>query len=200
MAFFKKKKAENNIEKETNVTNDALKEDISKAYDEIMAKGTTEEKQEQPQPQAAPAGNFESEVLKNKIKVFKEKKSQEALFDVIKMLPGRQFFIPSVSNVKEPLENVNGEMKIKQGAVLNPALLTGNDKKVFLPIFTDEQAMVQKSPSGVVLRFTFEQCVSIVYNQKNPVCAIVINPFTENMIFGEDLLRMAFKEQKKEEN
>ncbi len=198
MAFFKRKKAENNIEKETNVTNDALKEDISKAYDEIMAKGTTEEKTEQ--PQAMPTGNFESEVLKSKIKTFKEKKSQEALFDVIKLLPGRQFFIPSVSNMKEPFENVNGEMKLKQGAVLNPALLTGNDKKMFLPIFTDEQAMVQKSPSGVVLKFTFEQCVSVVYNQKNPVSAIVINPFTENMIFGEDLLRMAFKEQKKEEN
>lgn len=198
MAFFKRKKSEKNTEKETNVTNDALKEDISKAYDEIMAKGTTEEKSEQ--PQATPTGNFESEVLKSKIKTFKEKKSQESLFDVIKLLPGRQFFIPSVSNMKEPFENVNGEMKLKQGAVLNPALLTGNDQKVFLPIFTDEQAMVQKSPSGVVLKFTFEQCVSVVYNQKNPVSAIVINPFTENMIFGEDLLRMAFKEQKKEEN
>jgi len=198
MAFFKRKKSEKNTEKETNVTNDALKEDISKAYDEIMAKGTAEEKPEQ--PQAVPTGNFESEVLKSKIKTFKEKKSQESLFDVIKLLPGRQFLIPSVSNMKEPFENVNGEVKLKKGAVLNPALLTGNDQKVFLPIFTDEQAMVQKSPSGAVLRFTFEQCVSIVYNQKNPVCAIVINPFTENMIFGEDLLRMAFKEQKKEEN
>lgn len=200
MAFFKRKKAENNTKKETNVAEDTLKEDISKAYDEIMAKGTAEEKNEQPQPQAESTSNFESELLKSNIKTFKEEKTQEALFNVIKLLPNRQFFVPSVSNMKEPFEKVDGEIKLKQGAVLNPALLTGSDKKIFLPIFTDEQAMVQKSPSGVILKFAFEQCVGIVNNEKNPVEAIVINPFTENMVFGKDLLDAAFKKQKKEEN
>jgi type I restriction enzyme M protein len=38
-----------------------------------------------------------------------------------------------------------------------------------------------------------------VYDEKNPVEAVVINPFTENMIIGIDLLKMVFKEKKKEE-
>ena len=33
--------------------------------------------------------------------------------------------------------------------------------------------------------------------KKNPVEAVVINPFTENMIIGIDLLKMVFKEKKK---
>ena len=39
----------------------------------------------------------------------------------------------------------------------------------------------------------------MVYDEKNPVEAVVINPFTENMIIGIDLLKMVFKEKKKEE-
>lgn len=199
MGLFKKKKKEK-VNEETIKHDDALRDDISKAYDEIMANGVGGEKKEEPPKQEPqPQGDFETEVFKSKIKNFKEKKTQEALIEVIKMLPGRRFLLPSVSNMKEPFENVNGEMKLKKGAVINPALLTAQDKKVFLPIFTDEQAMTQKSPSGIILKFSFEQCVSIVYDEKNPVWAVAINPFTENMIIGEDLLKMVFKKQKKED-
>ena len=199
MGLFKKKKKEK-VNEETIKHDDALRDDISKAYDEIMANGVGGEKTEEPPKQEPrPQGDFETEVFKSKIKNFKEKKTQEALIEVIKMLPGRRFLLPSVSNMKEPFENVNGEMKLKKGAVINPALLTAQDKKVFLPIFTDEQAMTQKSPSGIMLKFSFEQCVSIVYDEKNPVWAVAINPFTENMIIGEDLLKMVFKKQKKED-
>ena len=199
MGLFKKKKKEK-VNEETIKHDDALRDDISKAYDEIMANGVGGEKTEEtPKQEPQPQGYFETEVFKSKIKNFKEKKTQEALIEVIKMLPGRRFLLPSVSNMKEPFENVNGEMKLKKGAVINPALLTAQDKKVFLPIFTDEQAMTQKSPSGIMLKFSFEQCVSIVYDEKNPVWAVAINPFTENMIIGEDLLKMVFKKQKKED-
>lgn len=196
MGLFKKKKKETAAEENVK-RDDALRDDISKAYDEIMANGVGGEKEEDktPKSEPQPQGDFETEVLKAKIKTFKEKKTQESLIEVIKMLPGRRFLLPSVSNMKEPFENVNGEMKLKQGAVINPALLTAQDKKVFLPIFTDEAAMTQKSPSGVLLKFSFEQCVSIVYDKKNPVWAIAINPFTENMIIGEDLLKMVFKKK-----
>ena len=137
MGLFKKKKKET-VNEETVKRDDALRDDISKAYDEIMANGVDGEKTEEtPKQEPQPQGDFEIEVFKSKIKNFKEKKTQEALVEVIKMLPGRRFLLPSVSNMKEPFENVNGEMKLKQGAVINPALLTAQDKKVFLPIFTD---------------------------------------------------------------
>lgn len=195
MGLFKKKvKAE--VKNDTSSErNDELKEDISKAYDELMSGGESE--QTIPEPSAEKNAGFEMEILKTKINDFRDKKSQEALFDVLKLLPGKEFLLPSVSNEKEPFENVDGKMKLKKGAVLNPALLTAQDKKIFLPIFTDEKSMTQKSPSGVVLRFRFERCVDIVMNKENPVGAIVINPFSENMILGDDLLKMAFKKVEK---
>lgn len=200
MGLFKKNK-KNVTEQESVKKDDALKDDISKAYDEIMANGLPDDKNATEEKTPEPTGgvSFETEVFKSKIKQFKEKKTQEALLDVIKMLPGREFLLPSVSNMKEPFEKVDGKIRLKKGAAFNPALLTSKDNKVFLPIFTDEQSMKQKSPSGVILKFKFEQCVSIVYNEKNPVWAVVINPFTENMIIGDDLLKMVFKPKKKED-
>lgn len=199
MGLFRKKKQED-AQKETVNRDDALRDDISKAYDEIMANGVGGEKAEE-NAEAPKKDNvdLDAELFKSKVRTFKEKKTQEALVDVIKMLPGRRFLLPSVSNMKEPFENVNGEIKMKQGAVINPALLTSKDKKVFLPIFTDEQEMTQKSPSGIIMKFSFEQCVNIVYDEKNPVWAVAINPFTQNMIIGEDLLKMVFKKKEKED-
>ncbi len=202
MALFRKNKNKE-AEKPTVKNDDALKEDISKAYDELTSgasEGNDGGKESAPNRSNAASGqgNFESEILKIKIREFKEKKTQQSLADVINLLPKRTFLLPSVSNMKEPFENKDGKLTLKQGATLNPALLTGNDKKIFLPIFTDEQSMKQKSPSGIVLKFTMEQCVSIVYNKNNPVWALAINPFTENMIIGEDILRQVFHERKKE--
>lgn len=196
--FNRNKKAEVKDGKTDNV-NDSLKNDISQAYDEIMnaAGKKAEDKKEQPEPVSKDM--FENELFKSKVKDFKEKKSQESLLEVIKMLPERQFLLPSACNMEEPFEKVGDKMQLKKDAVINPALITSKDKKVFLPIFTDEASMTQKSPSGIILKFSFEQCVSIVYNKNNPVWAVAINPFTENMIIGEDLLRMVFKENKKED-
>ena len=141
-----------------------------------------------------------NEVFKSKVKAFKQERNQQNLIAVLKKLSGRKFLLPSVCNVEDPFEKLeNGNVRLKEGTVFNPAFLTSTDKKVFLPIFTDEESMVQKSPSGVLLKLNFEQCVTVVYDEKNPVEAVVINPFTENMIIGIDLLKMVFKEKKKEE-
>ena len=199
MAIFKKNKKEETKKVSTQDDNE-LKDEISKAYDEIMS-GNKEEKAEE-QPQQAPKDDiaFENEVFKSKVKAFKQERNQQNLIAVLKMLSGRKFLLPSVCNVEDPFEKLeNGNVRLKEGTVFNPAFLTSSDKKVFLPIFTDEESMVQKSPSGVLLKLNFEQCVTVVYDEKNPVEAVVINPFTENMIIGIDLLKMVFKEKKKEE-
>lgn len=194
MAFFKKKNKDTDKIEATN-TDDAFKDSISQAYDELVNK-TVEPQREEAKPVSDNA--FNNEVFKAKVREFKEKKTQESIVDVMKMLPGRRFLLPSASNIKEPFEKCGNEMKLKKDAVINPVLLSGPDGKLFLPIFTDEQSMTQKSPSGIILNFNFEQCVSIVYDKKNTVGAVVINPFTENMIIGEELLRMVFKEKPKE--
>ena len=174
MAIFKKNKKEETKKVSTQEDNE-LKDEISKAYDEIMS-GNKEEKAEE-QPQQAPKDDiaFENEVFKSKVKAFKQERNQQNLIAVLKMLSGRKFLLPSVCNVEDPFEKLeNGNVRLKEGTVFNPAFLTSTDKKVFLPIFTDEESMVQKSPSGVLLKLNFEQCVTVVYDEKNPVEAVVI--------------------------
>lgn len=198
MGLFNRRNKEETVNEQERL-DEELRDDLSKAYDELMAEGRTEGEQDDvPEAERAEmTEDYSAELLKSKIKEFKENKTDVLLMEVIKMLSGRRFFLPSVSNMKQPFENVNGEAKLKKGATINPALLSSQDKKTYLPIFTDEKSMVQKSPSGVVLKFNFEQCVGIVYNKKNPVVGIVINPFTENFILGEQILRPVFKEIEK---
>ncbi len=199
MGLFGKKKTEE-VSRETERLDSEMRDELSKAYDELISgeTKTDETEEDAPKENTVDAADFENEVFKAKIRKFKEAKTQETLIDVIQLLAGRKFLLPSVSNMKNPFENKNGRPTLKKGAVLNPALLSSQDKKTYLPIFTDEDAMKQKSPSGVVLKFNFEQCVGIVYNKKNPVQAIVINPFTENFILSEELLKQVFKEVEKQ--
>ena len=71
MAIFKKNKKEETKKVSTQEDNE-LKDEISKAYDEIMS-GNKEEKAEE-QPQQAPKDDiaFENEVFKSKVKAFKQ--------------------------------------------------------------------------------------------------------------------------------
>lgn len=209
MGFFKKKKKEETVN-ETVKKDDALRDDISKAYDEIMSGGAadkpnTEEKKTEPEN----TGDLSEELLKSRIKIFKERQKEfangnktaiaeanKALIEVLKMLPGRIFLIPSVSNMEKPFETVDGKPKLKEGAVINPALLSSQDK-AFLPVFTSEKEMTQKSPSGIVLKSAFEQCAAMVTDEKNPIFAMAINPFTDNMIIGGDMILQMFKKVEK---
>ena len=195
--FSRKKKEEPENEKERLEEN--MRDDISKAYDELISGAAKTEK-----AQSTPEGsgekititadpNLGAEIIKLKIKMFKEKKTNEALTEVFKAVSGKKFLVPSVANMKEPLEMKDGALKLKAGVKLTPALLSSN-QTTYLPIFTDEKSIVQKAPSGINLQYNFEQCVGIVYNKKNPVKAIVINPFTENFIISEQLLKAVFKQ------
>lgn len=197
MGFFSRKKKEKETEiNEAERLDEVTREDISKAYDELMKGNPTPEGESEPEinPEAEPKikQDFENEVFKAKLNKFKEDKSQETFTEIVQMLMGRNFLLPSISNVKEPLEKVNGKVRVKPGVILNPVMLSAKDKTMFLPLFTDEKAMTQKSPSGINLQYKFEQCLGIVYNEKNPAKAIVINPFTENFILGEELLKKVF--------
>lgn len=196
MAIFKKNKKEE-VTKNVSEADNKLKDEISKAYDDIMNEDKTHNADDTTEP--AKKDDFDNEVFKSRIKAFKQEKNQQNLIAILKLLQGREFLLPSVSNMEEPLEKTENGVKLKQGASFNPALLTGGDNQVFLPVFTDEAAMTQKSPSGVVLKMKFEQCVTIVFDEKNPVGAVAINPFTENMVIGMDLLKMIFKEKKQED-
>lgn len=196
MAIFKKNKKEE-ITKNTTENDNKLKDEISKAYDDIMNADKTHN--EENSVGSEKQNDFDNEVFKSRIKAFKQERNQQNLLAILKLLQGRVFLLPSVSNMEEPLEKTENGVKLKQGASFNPALLTGGDNQVFLPIFTDEAAMTQKSPSGVVLKMKFEQCVTIVFDEKNPVAAVTINPFTENMVIGMDLLKMIFKEKKQDD-
>ena len=116
MAIFKKNKKEETKKVSTQEDNE-LKDEISKAYDEIMS-GNKEEKAEE-QPQQAPKDDiaFENEVFKSKVKAFKQERNQQNLIAVLKMLSGRKFLLPSVCNVEDPFEKLeNGNVRLKDGS------------------------------------------------------------------------------------
>lgn len=197
MGLFNRKKKEQKPEiNEEERLDEVTREDISKAYDELMKGNATPEGEKEPEinPETEPQSKeeFDNEVLKAKLRKFKETKSQETFAEIIQMIMGRNFLLPSISNMKEPMEKVNGKVRLKPGVILNPVLLASNDKTMYLPLFTDEKSMTQKSPSGINLQYKFEQCLGIIYNEKNQAKAIVINPFTENFILGEELLKKVF--------
>ena len=201
MGLFGSKKKEVK-QTEQDRLDEELRDDLSKAYDELVSGGGAEQPaenadntEEAPAEETASfAEGYSAEQFKSKLKAFSENKTDELFREILMALPGRVFHLPSVSNMKQPLENVGGEVRLKKGASINPALLTAQNKKTYIPIFTDEKSMVQKSPSGIILKFNFEQCIGIVYNKNNPVSGIVINPFTENFVLGEELLKKVFRQ------
>ena len=109
MAIFKKNKKEETKKVSTQEDNE-LKDEISKAYDEIMS-GNKEEKAEE-QPQQAPKDDiaFENEVFKSKVKAFKQERNQQNLIAVLKMLSAESFCFRQYVMWKTRLKNLKTVM------------------------------------------------------------------------------------------
>ena len=73
----------------------------------------------------------------------------------------------------------------------NPCLLKGPNEQMFLPIFTSLKHTQKAPKSPAILNMQYLQANAFVLNAKEEIAGIVINPFTENLVFSKELIELA---------
>lgn len=84
-------------------------------------------------------------------------------------------------------------VKLPGNTAINPCLLRQDNGGQLLPIFTSPVQIPQDKKSPAVLAMPFQVCLSMVMANQDHVEAMVLNPFTHNIVLPKAILDVAVK-------
>lgn len=84
-------------------------------------------------------------------------------------------------------------VKLPEKAKIVPCLLRKPTGEQALPVFTSPKQIPEDKKSPSILTSTFFGCVSMVMANQEKIEAIVVNPFTHNMVLPRNVLEVANK-------
>ena len=91
-------------------------------------------------------------------------------------------------------------VKLPGNAAINPCLLRQDKGGQLLPVFTSPAQIPQDRKSPAVLAMPFQVCLSMVMANQDHVEAMVLNPFTHNIVLPKAILDVAVKRREAAKN
>ena len=126
--------------------------------------------------------DVKNEDVEEKIAQYLEDKTGENLNTLIELIRTRRVLVPA---------NVNEENKPV------PCLISSPNNGMFLPIYTSKKEIPQEPKSVAIVNMPFLAVNNMVFQQGEKVAGIVINPFTQNLIFKSALVEKIKEVEKK---
>lgn len=139
-----------------------------------------------------PLENLKVKELMGKVKV---KNTQEMQNQLLKEVAASHFLIPVVMN-GSPLPTQAGKVTLPENSEMIFPMLEDQDKRQFAMAFTCWEEVYkwkrEEQPQAIV--FSFQEYVSLILREGSTLGGFVINPFSDNLLFPRELIRM-MKEQ-----
>lgn len=126
--------------------------------------------------------DVKNEDVEEKIALYLNEKTGENLNSLIELIRTRRVLVPA---------NVNEENKPV------PCLISSPNNGMFLPIYTSKKEIPQEPKSAAIVNMPFLAVNNMVFQQGEKVAGIVINPFTQNLIFKSALVEKIEEVEKK---
>lgn len=126
--------------------------------------------------------DVKNEDVEEKIAQYLEDKTGENLNTLIELIRTRRVLVPA---------NVNEENKPV------PCLISSPNNGMFLPIYTSKKEIPQEPKSVAIVNMPFLAVNNMVFQQGEKVAGIVINPFTQSLIFKSALVEKIEEVEKK---
>lgn len=154
--------------------------------DKKKLKDAMEHKDTEPKPQVPTDPDLtidvKNEEAEKQIDLYLKEKTGENLNKLIEILRTRRVLVPA---------NLNEEQKPV------PCLIQSPENGMFLPIYTSKEQIPQEPKSAAVVNMPFLAVNNMVFQQDEKVSGIVINAFTQNLIFKKALVEKIEEVEKK---
>lgn len=142
--------------------------------------------------------NTELEVL---TEAFVKERNNDNFVKVMEQLEKSTVFIPTMMpenlSGKDMIQAKAGkEVRLPKDAKFTPCLLKKETGEQALPIFSSKSHIPRDKTSPAVLAMPFFTCVSMVMSNAEKVEAVVLNPFTQNIVIPKQILEVAQKRSK----
>lgn len=136
------------------------------------------------------------------IKMYKEDPAKENLRALVKQMEQDTFFVPAMlpdtpeveEMKKQAKENPGMQFEFPEGTAPSPILLKNKEGDAFLQIYTTVGQIPEEIKVDMMLQMKFDACCSLVLNQQSTAQGIAVNPFSDNLIFKNELLELIRKD------
>lgn len=130
------------------------------------------------------------------MKKHKEEPTKETFEALVQQVRKTTFLIPAnfptdvdVAALRQQAMEHEGErMKMPEGVSPLPAILQTPEGDAYLPLYTDNDQIPKEPKFDLVLNVPFKDVVAIALNPKSTVSGVVLNAFSENLMFQRKLL------------
>lgn len=136
--------------------------------------------------------------LEDAIKAFTQNRTNEAFVKIMEQLEKSVVYLPSLMPDKLDNETVEAlkagkGAKLPKDAKIVPCLLKKENGEQALPIFSAPSHIPEDKKSPALLALPFFTCVSMAMAHIEKVQAMVLNPFTQNIVLPRQILEVAKK-------
>lgn len=145
-----------------------------------------------------------NQALEEAIAAFAKDREQDKYVKVMELLEKSMVLMPAM-----PPQNLDAETEkmMREGKPVQlsgesrivPCLLRKESGEQALPIFSSPAQIPQDKKSPVVMALPFFACVSMAMANQEKIEAVVLNPFTHNMVLNKAVLEVADKRKKQAE-
>lgn len=84
-------------------------------------------------------------------------------------------------------------IKVSKDTKIAPFLLKKESGEQVLPVFSSGRHIPKERRSPALLNMPFLNCVNMALSNSDKISAVVLNPFTQNIVVGKEMLEVAHK-------
>lgn len=127
--------------------------------------------------------------IEERLETYRTGMTPEQSNELVAKMRGVRFIVPVTFPKDETLEAMQKELartgqpvRLPKEAKPIPVLIQNPNKENYLAVYTSLAQLPKDHRSNGVIEMTFESCMDFVKNVKNPVCGLVVNPFSNNFV------------------
>lgn len=145
-----------------------------------------------------------NEKLLESMRTFIADKTHEHMMDVMQNIRLSYVLVPASfpeGFAKNMVTDAEGKpVALPPGTQFQPCLIKNPKGERYFPIFTDAQQVPKENDYPAIIRIPFLECASLVQTQLELIKGIALNPYTENILFQQELLEAMLTAEKKLKN
>ncbi|MFV0465231.1 MAG: SseB family protein [Lachnospiraceae bacterium] len=147
--------------------------------------------------------NQEAQRTEELMKQYKADPSKENLRLLIDQARRTVFLVPALVQSEEDRKLIQAQSKQNPGAQFKlpehikpaPTIIKNKEGLTFLAIYTSAPQIPKEPKSDIMMNMPFRGAYLLALNEKMNISGIVLNPFSENLLFNKDLLTAIRKEE-----
>ncbi|MGN0482475.1 MAG: SseB family protein [Lachnospiraceae bacterium] len=135
---------------------------------------------------------FDNTKLLETMRVFTADKTHEHMLDIMRQIRMSMVMVPATFPEEgdvNRLKEANGKpVAVPPGTKFQPQLIKNKKDEKYLPIFTDPAQIPKEQEYPTIVTMPFLECAAMTNMKKEIIKGIALNPFTENILFQQELL------------